>query len=121
MSEKKSPKYDFRGARFAGGFAETVKGDQIGGIQHNYAASEKQSLEDAALEIQRLLKLLEKTNPTATEAEQKAFVTAAIPPSLRQRVVGALQSGGRAAIEEFLDSPYVNVVMAIIKDWQSTE
>ena len=112
------PKYDLSNAQFSGGFAETVEGDQIGGTQHNYAATEKQDLADAALEIQRLLKQLEETNPTATEAEQKAFVTAAIPPTLRQRAVGALQSGGRAAVEELLDNPYVNIFLAAWEGWQ---
>lgn len=31
MAKNQGPKYDQRGAYFAGGFAETVKGDQIGG------------------------------------------------------------------------------------------
>ncbi|MEL7313911.1 MAG: hypothetical protein AAFN08_03050 [Cyanobacteria bacterium J06559_3] len=106
-NNQQGPKYDMRGTQFVGGFAETVKGNQTGGTQHNYAATEKQDLADAAWEIQQLLKQLEETNPTATEAEQKAFVTAAIPPTLRQRAVGALQSGGRAAVEELLDNPYV--------------
>ncbi|MEM6518730.1 MAG: hypothetical protein AAF722_05275 [Cyanobacteria bacterium P01_C01_bin.70] len=30
---QQSPKYDLRGAQFSGGFAETVRGDQIGSIQ----------------------------------------------------------------------------------------
>lgn len=29
LSEHQAPKYDLRGAQFAGGFAETVHGDQI--------------------------------------------------------------------------------------------
>jgi hypothetical protein len=37
MSE--ASKYDMRGAQFAGGFAETVQGDQIGGIINNYGAN----------------------------------------------------------------------------------
>ena len=121
QSNSGAPKYDLRNAKFSGGFAETVKGDQVGGNQYNYATLEKQSLADSALEIQRLLKQLEETNPTATEAEQKAFVTAAIPPTLRQRAIGALQSGGRAAVEELLDNPYVNVAIAVIEGWQGDE
>lgn len=117
--EQKAPKYDMRGAQI-GSFAETVESDQIS-TQHNYATPEKQSLADAALEIQRLLKQLEETNPTATEAEQKAFVTAAIPATLRQRAVGALQSGGRAAVEELLDNPYVNIALAVIEGWRTVE
>ena len=121
VAESKAPKYDLSNAQFAGGFAEIVQGKQIGGNINNQAVPEKQSLADAALEIQRLLKLLEETNPTATEAEQKAFVTLAIPSTLRQRAVSALQSGGRAAVEELLDNPYVNVAIAIIEGWQSAE
>lgn len=30
--------YDLRGAQFAGGMAETVQGDQIGGVINNYGA-----------------------------------------------------------------------------------
>ena len=120
-NSQKGPKYDMRGAQFAGGFAEKVRGDQIGGTQHNYAAPKKQNLADAALEIQHLLKQLEATNPTATEAEQKAFVTAAIPLTLRQRAVSALQSGGKAVVEELLDNPYVNVAIAVIEGWQSAD
>ncbi|NEQ29627.1 MAG: hypothetical protein F6K04_01290 [Leptolyngbya sp. SIO4C5] len=121
VAESSSGNKDFRGAQFAGGYAETVQGNQIGGTINNYSVSEKQSLADAALEIQRLLKQLEETNPAATEAEQKAFVTAAIPLTLRQRAVGALQSGGKAAVEELLDNPYVNIAIAVIEGWQSAE
>lgn len=32
------PKYDLRGAQFAGGMAETVQGDQVGGTINNYGA-----------------------------------------------------------------------------------
>ena len=118
---QQGPKYDMRGAQFAGGFAETVQGDQVGGTQHNYAAPEKQDLAETALEIQRLLKQLEETNSTATESEQRAFVTASIPPTLRQRAVGALQSGGKAAVEELLDNPYVNVAISVIEGWKNVE
>ena len=43
-SEANSPsvqpgsRYDLRGAQFAGGFAETVKGDQVGGVINNSPA-----------------------------------------------------------------------------------
>ena len=35
-SNQQGPKYDLRGAQFAGGMAETVQGDQVGGIINNY-------------------------------------------------------------------------------------
>ncbi|MBD2303299.1 hypothetical protein H6G28_32875 [Nostoc sp. FACHB-190] len=68
--------------------------------------------------MQQLLKQLAETNPDATEAEQKAFVSAVIPPIRRERFFNALKAAGKAAIEEFLDNPYVNVVVATIEGWQ---
>jgi uncharacterized protein YjbI with pentapeptide repeats len=102
-------------------FPGTVYGaaGKVAGNMIVNASPEKQSLAEAPAEIQRLLKQLEQTNPTATEAEQKAFVTAAIPVTLRQRAVAALEAGGKTAIEEFLDNPYVNVGMAIVEGWRN--
>jgi len=90
----------------------------VAGDQNIYAAPEKQSLAEAAAEIQKLLKQLEQTNPTATEADKKIFVTAAIPVTRRQRAFGALQAGGKTAIAEFLENPYVNVAIAIVEGWR---
>ncbi|WP_287660018.1 MULTISPECIES: hypothetical protein [unclassified Microcystis] len=78
---------------------------------------QKQTLAEAAAEIQRLLKQLEQTNPSVTEAEKVAYVSDETTPSFKRRVVGALQTGGEAAIEEFLDNPYVSVGKAVLKDW----
>jgi hypothetical protein len=88
--------------------------------QYNYAP-EQQSLAQAATEIQRLLKQLETTNPTATLQQKKDFVDIGFPPTLKQRLLGALKSGGQAVIEEFLDNAYVNVGMAIIEGWQEED
>jgi hypothetical protein len=93
----------------------------VQGDQNIYTSPEKQSLAEAAAEIQKLLKQLEQTNPTATDVEKQAFVSKFIPLTLRQLAVSALQSGGKAAIEEFLDNPYVNVAIAIIEGWRSAE
>jgi len=97
-----------------------VAGNVVGN-QNVYAAPEKQSLAAAAAEIQTLLKQLEQTNPTATEAEQKAFVTAAIPATLRQRAAGALQAGGKTVIAEVLENPYVNVAIDVVECWRDAE
>ncbi|MFE4108390.1 hypothetical protein ACFVKH_19085 [Almyronema epifaneia S1] len=32
LAEKEAVKYDLRGAQFGGGFAETVQGNQVGGV-----------------------------------------------------------------------------------------
>jgi hypothetical protein len=84
-------------------------------------SEEKKTLAEAAAEIQQLLKQLEYTNPSATEAEKIAYVNDETTPSFKRRAVGALQAAGEAAIEEFLDNPYVNVGKALVKGWMKPE
>jgi len=84
-------------------------------------SEQKQTLAEAAAEIQRLLKQLEQTNPNVTEAEKVAYVNDETTPSFKRRVVGALQAGSEAAIGEFLDNPYVNVGKAVVKGWIKPE
>ena len=84
-------------------------------------SKQKQTLAEAATEIQRLLKQLEQTNSAATETDKVAYVNDETTPSFKRRVVGALQAGGETAIEEFLDNPYVNVVKDVIKGWMKPE
>ncbi|NJL64132.1 MAG: hypothetical protein HC903_22730 [Methylacidiphilales bacterium] len=86
-----------------------------------YQSEEKQTLAQAAEEIQNLLKILEENNPTATQAEKQTFVNTAIAPEKRNKIVRALEAGGEKALEEFLKNPYVNVGMAIVKEWQKVE
>lgn len=82
---------------------------------------EKQTLAEAADEIQQLLKQLEQTNPTATEIEKVDYVNNRIAPTLKQRIMGALKSGGETAFDELLDDPYIAVGKAIVKGWLSPE
>ncbi|MEZ2226545.1 MAG: hypothetical protein ACBR50_09785 [Microcoleus sp.] len=112
-----------------GNKGDTYKVSQAGAVGR-YARSDnntflqseqKQTLAQAAVEIQQLLKQLEQVNPTATEAEKIAYVNDETTPSLKRRAVGALQAGGESAIEEFLDNPYVNVGKAIVKGWLKPE
>ena len=84
-------------------------------------SEQKQTLAASAKEIQQLLKQLEVSNPTATDAEKIAHVNDETTPSFKRRAVGALQAGGEAAIEEFLDNPYVNVVKETVKGWMKPE
>lgn len=66
-NEQKVPKYDMRGAQFAGGFAETiqVQGNNVGGIINNYG----QNADDVVRLITSLRQLSE-----AFPEEQKADV-----------------------------------------------
>ncbi|MGD1699777.1 NACHT domain-containing protein [Dapis sp. BLCC M229] len=139
MNDPKKSKFDFSQAKVGqakvGEVVETnsssmdganviekaESGSQVmgSGTQYNYSSQEKQTLAEAAEEIQKLLKQLESNNPDATDAEKEAFVTASIPPNNRQRFVGALQAGGKEALKELLDNPYVNVGVAIVEGWQN--
>ena len=101
-----------------GAMGENASSDNNTFVQQS---EQKQTLSDAAKEIQELLKQLEKTNPTATEAEKIVYVNDETTPSFKRRAVGAFQAGGEAAIEEFLDNPYVNVGKAIVKGWIKPE
>lgn len=86
-----------------------------------FQSEQKQTLSEAATEIQQLLKQLEQTNPTATESEKITYVNDETTLSFKRRVIGALQAGTEAAIEEFLDNSYVNVGKAIVKGWIKPE
>lgn len=97
-----------------GAMGENARADNTTFVQQS---EQKQTLAASAKEIQELLKQLEVTNPTATEAEKIAHVNDETTPSFKRRVVGALQAGSEAAIEEFLDNPYVNVVKETFKGW----
>ncbi len=88
---------------------------------HKALCWQKQTLAEAAAEIEELLKQLEATNPTATEAEQKAFVTAAIEQTRREGFLNALQAGWKEAIQEFLDNSYLNVGIATLEEWKVAE
>ena len=82
---------------------------------------QKKTLAEAATEIQKLLQQLEQSNPVATDADKITYVNDETTLSFKRRVVGALQAGGEAAIEEFLDNPYVNVGKAVVKGWIKPE
>jgi hypothetical protein len=101
----------------SGNYNERIQGDYVQG--NKYATPEKQSLAEAAAEIQKLLKQLEQTNPTATEAQKETFVSAGIAPTKKERLINALIEGGKGAIEEFLDNPYMNVAIKIIEGWKN--
>ncbi len=85
---------------------------------HKALSWQKQTLAEAAREIQELLQQLEATNPTATEAEQTAFVTAAIEPTRREHFLGALQAGWKELIQEFLDKSYLHIGIATLEGWK---
>lgn len=88
------------------------------GVININVSEQQKTLSESSEIIQRLLKQLEKTNPSATVSEQIAYVNVAITQDLKQRAIGALKGGGEVAIEEFfLENKYLKVGKAIIKGW----
>ena len=76
-----------------------------------------QDLAEAAQAIQQLLQQLEEHNPTATEAQQQKFVSAAIAPTMKTILTNALSQEGKEAIETFIEQPYLDAAMRIIQKW----
>jgi hypothetical protein len=66
MATDQGPKYNLQGAQFAGGFAETVQGNQIGGVINNYG----QKTEDI---IRLLTSLREQAQVLPTEHKEEAL------------------------------------------------
>ena len=114
-------KYDLRGSKFGGGFAGR---DQTGGTFYDY--SSKPELSEAAAEIQQLLEQLSQTYPTNTPSEKIVVLEEAIKriendPTLKERVLAALKSGGVEAIKELVDHPLINILLAALDGWQTGE
>ena len=117
MSETNQSKYDLSNAN-VGGIVDTAQsGSHQEFTQHNYPPEQKQTLAQAAGEIQKLLKQLEKNNHSATEADMVAYVNDETTPSFKRRAAAALKAAGETAIDEFLDNPYVKVGKAAIMGW----
>ncbi|NEQ84595.1 MAG: hypothetical protein F6K26_31865 [Moorea sp. SIO2I5] len=109
---------DLRGAKFGGGVGNR---DQYGGTLNDY--SKNHNLTEAAAEIQQLLEQLSQTNPTSSNAEKMVVVAKAVDqiedkPTLKQRMINVLKTGGTEAFKEAVDHPLVNVLFAAIEGWQ---
>ncbi|MGB3510746.1 MAG: hypothetical protein WBA93_16235 [Microcoleaceae cyanobacterium] len=86
--------------------------------QHIHVSEEKKTLAEAANEIQQLLKQLEQSNPTATEAEKVAYINDETTPSFKRRIITTLKATGEAAIDEFLlENKSLKVAKVAIKSW----
>ena len=111
MVEKETSKVNMTFNAPVNTVAGNVEGNQ------NIYAPEQQTLAEAAAEIQKLLKQLKQTNPDATPEQQQAYVDAAIPRTLKEKCIDALQAGGETAIDEFFDNPFAKVGKAIVSAW----
>ncbi|WAN69426.1 hypothetical protein BJP36_35640 [Moorena producens JHB] len=128
MSEAKpSKKVEISGNNF--GAVGSLTGDNSGtftGNQNINQSQKKQTLTEAAAEIQQLLEQLSQAYPTTTTAEKMTVVMEAADriennPTLKSRVVGALKSGGTEAFKEAIDHPLVNILVATIEGWKDAD
>jgi CHASE3 domain sensor protein len=95
-----------------------INGDVFGNVNSTYETARKQPLAEAAAEIQRLLKQLEETNPTATENDQVAYLNIATKLDIKKRTIAALKEAGETAIDEFiLENKYLKITKAAVKGW----
>jgi hypothetical protein len=112
---------DFRNSNIAN-FANNVLDNARQQTNQNiYSVEQKETLIEAATEIHKLLKQLDESHPFATEVEKITYVNDETTPRFKRRVASALRACGEAAIEEFLDNPYVNVGKAVVKGWMKPE
>jgi hypothetical protein len=108
----------------SGNYNEKIAGDYIQG--NYYSAGERQTLAEAAAEIQKLLEQLDKTYSADTTASKIEVATEAIKlidsnPALTARIISALQAGSVKAFEQFLSHPAASFVIAALEDWQKTK
>lgn len=123
-----------------GGISQNMSGGTMhGGMQaaqgdHNkqtmdtnvVSPSQKQTLAEAAAEIQALLEQLEKSYPTDTTTGKMALAMEAIAQidsnsTLTARILSALQVGSFKAFEQFLNHPAASFVIGALEDWQKTK
>lgn len=106
-----------------GNYNERIEGNYIQG--NYYDNVQKQSLAEAAAEIQQLLEQLEKSYPTDTTTGKMALATEIIQridknPTLTARILSALKVGSVKAFEQFLSHPAASFVIGALEDWQKT-
>ena len=120
MTERKV-NIDSSHASMGVGYSEKVEAEQIGGtINNNYSPEKKQTLAEAAQEVQELLDQLSETYPTTTVAEKSAFATKAIEeiekkPDVKGKVIKALKAGGVAALMELTNNPVVKILTPMLE------
>ncbi len=90
----------------------------------NINEAQKQSLAEAAREIQKLLEHLSQDYPTTTTPEKMSVVTEAVAqiernPTLKSKVISALKQGGAEALRVAVNHPLINILLATIEGWQA--
>jgi predicted transcriptional regulator len=101
-------------------FSKNIKSEQIGATINNYSPEQRQTLAEAAKEIQQLLDQLSQTYPTTTAAGKSAVAAKAMEeiekqPDVKKKVLKALKAGGVAAVMELTNNPVVNILTPMLQ------
>lgn len=114
MSE--NPKYIINNPTI-GNFADHVQGNQI------YTPEQRKTLSEAAAEIQQLFSQLAATNHTSSDIDIVDAVHQEIKrnPTLKARLVNALQSGGLEALKAIFNHPVFSIQAETVKGWLEAE
>ena len=101
------------------------KGTYVEGNYYNNS-QEKQSLAEAASEIQELLKQLEESYPTQTLTQKAVVAEEALKKieadaNWKQRVISGVKAMGIEAFMELIDNPVANILRAGIEGFIEAE
>ena len=112
----------------SGDYRETHVSDQATYVEGDYYNNpeQKQSLAEAAAEIQKLLEQLDKTyssDTTTGKMKMAAEVVERIEsnPTLANRIISALKAGGVSALDQLLNHPAASFVIGALEDWQQSK
>jgi predicted transcriptional regulator len=101
-------------------FSRNINAQQISGTIHNYSPEQRQTLAEAAREIQELLDQLSQTYSTTTAAEKSAVAAKAMEeiekkPDVKKKILKALEAGGVAALMELTNNPVVKILTPMLQ------
>lgn len=90
-------------------------------IESNYTQSNTE-INQIAIEIKEILEKICANNPTTTLDEKVAVVKKAElqikqNPILKNRIIGALTSGGKEALKKLVKHPLVDIFFSSIEGW----
>jgi tRNA U34 5-carboxymethylaminomethyl modifying GTPase MnmE/TrmE len=105
-----------------GEISNTINDMSISNIDQriNIDSNTKQTLAEAAKEIQDLLEQLSSVYPTKTTAEKASVAVKAIEeiekkPDTKRKIVKALKAGGVAALMELTNNPIVKILTPMLE------
>jgi hypothetical protein len=112
--------FNFSGSNIA---SVTGSGHIDNATINNYSPEQRQSLNEAAQEIQELLNQLSQTYNPPNPLNNSRIATAGVEAiennqALKSKIIKVLQVFSTEAFKELIDHPAVNILMACIEAWK---